>query len=280
MKSIADRNLMREYLLGKLDNQTELEDKVSDGIVNNQVMIDIVDSVEDEIIEEYLEGSLNSGDRAAVEKYFLEPPQRKEKLRFAQLLRYYFETQPLHHTATNRESFVRPPTPWVSHLTRYGAFAALVLVVISTLVYVSGVRTSHARLENQLAQEREHSANLVKEAELLQPSIVALTLVADRSRSAETPIPQVDIKSSTQRIIVEIALHGVASGPYEVRLETKRAEGPLWSARLLPIISSNGDARLVFDLPARGIESGVYSFVVSSPTASVGHYDFQTKFLN
>jgi hypothetical protein len=279
MKSIADRNLMREYLLGKLDQQTELEDKVSDSIVNNDEMIDIVDAVEDEIIEEYVEGSLNSADRDAVEKYFLEPPQRKDKLRSAQLLRYYFETKASHRAAPDREIFVRPTTPWVSHVRSYGAFAALVLVVISTLVYISGVRMSHARLKNQLAQEREHSANLVKAAELLQPPIVALTLVADRSRGPGTPIPQVDIKASTQRIVVEIALERVASGSYDVQLETKMGQRPLWSAKLLPIISSNDNARLVFDLPSQGIESGVYSLVVLSPTAGVRYYDFQAKVL-
>src|ERR1043166_6808472 len=93
MKVIADRNLMRDYLLGTLDEQSELEEKERDRIVNNEQTTDIVDSVEDEIIEEYLEGSLNSVDRDAVENYFLKPPQRKEKLRSAQLLGQYFKTK-------------------------------------------------------------------------------------------------------------------------------------------------------------------------------------------
>ena len=93
MKSIADRNLMRDYLLGKLDEQTELEDKLSDDILNNnnEEISDIVDSIEDQIIEGYLEGTLNLADTDAVDKYFLQPPQRREKLRFAQILKHYFE---------------------------------------------------------------------------------------------------------------------------------------------------------------------------------------------
>jgi hypothetical protein len=279
MKAIADRNLMRDYLLGQLDEQSELEEKVSDSIINDEQTIDVLDSVEDEIIEEYLEGSLNSVDKNAVENYFLKPPQRKAKLRSAQLLRHYFETKPARYSAADRKNFLRPITPWISHVRSYGAFAALVLVVISTMLYVGGVRRSHARLENQLAQEREYSANLVEEMALLQPPVVALTLVADRSRGPEAPVPQVEIKASTQRIIVEIALESVASGSYDVRLETKNGERRLWSAKLLPIISNNDDARLVFDLPSRTIESGVYSLVVKSPTSSVRYYDFQAKVL-
>jgi hypothetical protein len=279
MSKIADRNMIREYLLGRLDEQPELESNLSDGILLNDDMTDIVDSIEDEIIEEYLEGSLNSADRDAAEKYFLQPPQRKEKLRSAQLLKHYFEMKPSRYIATEREKFVIPPAPLVSHFRTYGAFAALALITISSLIYVSRVNRSHARLENELAQERARSSNLVKQAELLQPSMIPLTLVADRSRGAETLIPQVQIKSSTQRIIVEIALQSAASVPYDVRLETKKGERSLWSARLLPLISSSGDARLVFDVPMRDIQPGFYSFVVSSasPPNNLRHYDFVAK---
>ena len=38
-----------------------------------------------------------------------------------------------------------------------------------------------------------------------------------------------------------------------------------YAARLLPLVSSSGDTRLVFDLPTQGMESDVYSFLVSSP---------------
>ena len=280
MKSIADRNMIREYLLGRLDAQTQPEDKLSDDILLNDELVDVVDSVEDEIIEDYLEGSLSSADREAVGKYFLRPPQRKEKLRSAQLLKHYFETKPYRYTAPEHETVVTPPIAWVSHFRTYGAFAALALVVISSLIYVSGVHRSHARLENELTQEREHSANLARQAELLQPPMVPLTLVADRSRGTEALIPQLLIKSSTQRIIVEIALQGAVSGSYDVRLETNGEKRLLWSARLLPLIASNGDARLVFDVPAPVFQSEIYSFVVSSASPAGGstrHYDFQTR---
>lgn len=280
MKSIADRNLMRQYLLGRLDDQRELEEQLSEGILNDEAMIDVVDSVEDEIIEEYLGGSLNAEHKKAVEKYFLRPPQRQEKLRSAQLLEHYFETRASRYSATNRENLVRPHIPWFSQFRTYGAFAALALVTISTLVYVNSIRLGRERLANELAKEREHSSNLATQAELVQASIVPLTLVADRSRGPEAQIPQIDLKSSTQRVVVEIALQHAGSGPYDVHLESKAGDNPMWSAKLLPIISSTGDARLVFDVPARTFQSDTYSFVVSSTSAtgaSTKHYDFQVK---
>jgi len=282
MKSIADRNLIRQYLLGRLDEQRELEEQLSDGILNNdEAMIDIVDSVEDEIIEEYLGGSRNAEHKEAVEKYFLRPPQRQEKLRSAQLLEHYFETMAPRYSATNRD-LLRPYIPRFSRFRIYGAFAALALVTISTLLYINSDRHARQRLANELAKEREHSSNLATQAELVPPSIVPLTLVADRSRGPEAQIPQIDLDldSSTQRVVVEIALQHAGSGPYDVRLESKAGENPMWSAKLLPIISSTGDARLVFDVPARTFQSDTYSFVVSSSSAtgaSTKHYDFQVK---
>lgn len=278
--SIIDRSLIRQYLLGKLDEQTEMEDQLSKAILSNDEMMAMVDSVEDEIIEEYLDGSLDSVDRDAVDRYFLRPPERKEKVRFSQLLRYHFDTKPSRQFQTKQDHPVRPPVAWVSHFRTYGQLASLALVIISALIYVTVLHRSQVRLERELAQERERSSKLVQQAELSQPPIVALTLVADRSRGAETQIPQVEIKSSTRRIIVEIALQGGASSSYDVRLETKEGQGPLWSARLGPVISPAGDARLVFDVPTLGIESDVYSFVVSSAspgTREQRHYDFQVK---
>jgi hypothetical protein len=296
MKSnLPDRGLVREYLLGRLDDKKEIEDHLSDEILFNDEVAEMVESIEDEIIEEFLDGTLNSADKKAVDEYFLQPPARKEKLRFARLLRHHFEKE--------QDRFVKPSQDvlpvtgrdivqhqadsslavhWRSHFGMYAQFAALILVSVLSLIYISGVRKSHARLEAELARERERerSESLAQEARLLQSPMVPLTLVSDRSRGDETQIPHLEIKPSTQRIIVEIALHGTSSGSYDVRLEGKGEKGPIWSARLLALVSPSGDARLMFDVPVQGIESGVYSFVVSSDLPGVTrpkYYDFQVK---
>ena len=291
-KSLPDRSLVRQYLLGRLDDNAELESDLSEAILFNDELAVMVDSVEDEIIEEYLDGALNSVDKNAVDEYFLRPLERKEKVRFARLLRHRFETQRDHlveprpdlhplagHSVVGGQNDVRSAGQWQSLFRTYGQFAALILLGVSSLLYISGVHKSQARLEGELLQERERSASLAQEALLLQPPMVALTLVADRSRGAAAQIPQLAIKPSTQRIIVEIALPRGVSGPYDVRLETSGGEGPIWSARLLPLVSASGDGRLVFDVPAQGIKPDVYSFVVSSAsTSGVRHYDFEIKF--
>ena len=293
MKSnLPDRSLIREYLLGRLDNQKELEEQLSHDIFSNDELSEMVESIEEEIIEDFLDGTLDSADSNAVSTYFLRPPERKEKVRFARLLRNHFEeqhelvetisdTRPSAYTNVVRESSeYRAPIPWLFHFKTYGQLAALVVLGIGSLIYISVLRTNQAHLEAQIVQEREHSASLAKEAPILQSSLITLTLVSDRSRGDDTQIPHIEIKPSTRRIMVDIALQGHSPGPFDVHLETKAGNGPIWSARLLPLVSSSGDTRLVFDLPAQGMESDVYSFLVSSPLPGSGngkHYDFRVE---
>ena len=293
MKSnLPDRSLIREYLLGRLDNEKELEEQLSHDIFSNDELSEMVESIEEEIIEDFLDGTLDSADKNAVSTYFLRPPERKEKLRFARLLRNHFEephqlietisdTRPSTYTNVVRDSSdYRAPIPWSSHFKTYGQLAALVVLGIGSLLYISALQKKEAGLESRLAQERVHSASLVKEAPILKSSLIPLTLVADRSRGDDTQIPHIEIKPSTRRIMVDIALQGHSPGPFDVHLETKAGNGPIWSARLLPLVSSSGDTRLVFDLPVQGMESDVYSFLVSSPLPGSGrgkHYDFRVE---
>jgi hypothetical protein len=271
--SLPDRSLIRQYLLGRLDDKEELEDDLSEGILLNDELAEMVDSIEEEIIEEYLDAALDSADKKAVEEYFLRPPERKKKLDFARLLRHYFEKQQDDLVAVH----------WRSSFRTYGQFAALILLSVLSLIYISGIRKSQAHLEAELVRERARSASLLEEARLLQSPMVPLTLVSDRSdlsRTTGTQDPHIEIKPSTQRIIVEIALQSGVSGSYDVRLETKEGKGPIWSARLLPLVSASGDAQLVFLLPVQGIKSGDYSFAVSSGLPGSGgpkHYDFQIR---
>ena len=289
MKSdVPDRALVREYLLGRLDDKKELEEQLSHEICVNDDLSEMVELIEDEIIEDFLDGTLDPADKDAVDGYFLRSPERKEKLRFVRLLRHRFE-QRQDLVDTRRETFdsanvpqarfdYRPANLGRSHFRTYGELAALLVLTVVGLIYISGIRKNQASIEAQLAHERERSATVAKEALVSQASMVALTLVSDRSRGDSTQIPNIEINPSTQRIVVEIALPGRSSGPFDVMLEARGKNQPIWAARLLPLVSASGDARLVFDIPVQGVASDVYSFVVSSSLPGSGrpkHYDFR-----
>ncbi len=298
--SLLDRNLVRQYVLGRLDDNDELENELSEEILISDELCEFVESIEEEIIDDYLDGALDAPDKTAVENYFLRPPERQMKLKFAKLLRHHFETKRNYMVdpeigalvATepdarfHKTNFVPSYHKW-SNVLIYGQIAALILLSVLSLTYISSIRKKQAIVEHALVLERERFANRAPEVQRTDSSMVALTLATDRSRGSKNNIPYLEISPSIQRIIVEIALQDSAMRSYSVRLETAEGGEPIWSATLFPIRSDSGDARLLFDVPAQRIESGAYSVVVATigsarpgSVATVGsssHYDFQIK---
>lgn len=269
---LPEPNLIRQYLLGRFDEQDELESTLSEQILFDDDLAELVESVEDEIIEEYIDGALNPIDRKDVEGYFLRPPERKEKLRFARVLRRYFKAK--------QTDSLNPVVPyWSARLRPYWPYAALILLAIVALAYTSHIRQREALLKAQIMQQRAPSADQAPSAPPVHPAVAVLTLDLGRHRDIGTPIPRIDITRSTQRLIVEIVLPSKAPGPYDVRLESNETQGVIWSARLLPLFSPYG-ARLLFEVPEEHIKSGTYFFAVSSadtPTTQPQSSDFQVS---
>lgn len=290
--SQPDRGTIRQYLLGRVNDQEDLESNISETILMDDDFSALVESVEDEIVEEYVEGTLNPADRLAADNYFLAPAERKERLQFERLLRNCLEKREPSFSERRLESSPEKNLGAVSinndaalvvqrkayQRSFYSALAALFVVVASGLGYVSELRTKQLNLEHELTQQQNQVGRHAQEASLSSSSLLALTLVAERARGG-VDVPQLDIKGETQRIVVELALPDPASVSYEIALESQGGT-PVWKATLLPIVSASGDARLVFDVPGKLLAPGHYSFGVTtlSPTNSRhSYYDFDVK---
>jgi hypothetical protein len=280
-RSFPSESTIRQYLLGRLDDQDELEKSLSEQMLLDDELSEIVDSIEDEIIEDYLDGRLNAADNQAVDGYFLRPAERKDKLQFARLLRDHSETRrgvvaerntgipaELVPKITSGRTSVGLIAHWRSHFGTYCGVAALVLVSVSSLIYIARLRqglqsqieanhTDRTRLERELAQERELSASLTGQLQRLQPPVAMLTILPAFRGGAGAS--SVEIRPWTQRIGVGIALQGTSAGEYDVRLKTKAGK-LIWSQAKLS--ASGGGLR--FELPVQGITTGAYCFIVSS----------------
>ncbi len=79
-----DDKILKSYLLGELDEEASLA-------VEHRIMIDddqfeMVQIAEDELIDEYLEGTLSQAERERFESHFLSTEDRRRKLEFAETL--------------------------------------------------------------------------------------------------------------------------------------------------------------------------------------------------
>lgn len=281
--------VIREYLLGRLDGQDEREGQLSEQMFLNDELSETADSIEEEIIEDYLDDKVSAADRRAIEEYFLRPNERKKKLQFALLMRTHFGTpsailkkkklntlsQPASEAA-DKSWFQALTRHWHSYSRLYYEIAAAVLIIVPGIFYVStsshrlqsqrdAARKSQAQAGEELAREREHSASLEQRLQAIPPAILLFPL--GHYRQGDVPITE--IRPWTQRIKVEMELSNTSPDAYDAHLETK-AKQTIWSKAGL--LASSGKLR--FDIPTEHILPGDYCIAVSSQPE---RYCFQAK---
>jgi CHAT domain-containing protein/tetratricopeptide (TPR) repeat protein len=87
-----ERLELRAYLLGKCAVQTEKE-KIEEKLMIDKDYFQNLLSQEEELIEDYVDAELDSDELEAFEKHFLIPVERREKVKFALLLKKHFDEE-------------------------------------------------------------------------------------------------------------------------------------------------------------------------------------------
>ena len=264
---LPEENIIRRYLLGAL-REPEL-DAIEQKLLSSEELSQTAGLIEDEIIEQYLDGDLDERDKRAVEGHFLRPPAHRKKLRFARMLRHHFE----HGSAgsgTVGDGVLVSRVPLRS-LWNYGAaLAAVPLAAVCLYLVVAqqdlkkDVAESHkaqAVLQAELNKEHESSAGLRQELQALQTtSVVSMDLRPGLSRSTGF-VPQAIIQPSTRFLKLDVLLPESAWVSVRVRLLDRNTRYEVWSKSGLKPVP--GAARLLFDMPVQGIRTGPYELIVS-----------------
>lgn len=270
---LPDETMVRRYLLGQLDASPELADKLHDRMLSDDGLSEMVGVIEDEIIENYLDGTLNPADRKAVEEHFLRPAERREKLRLARRLEQHLAGQSGRGEAEANVPAVR----WWSKFRTYAEIAAGLIVIIGGLSYISGLRhgfqSEIGRTQRELASEREHSAILTHQVAdlqtLQQPATVILSLLKPGVERSNGELPELKIGPETKRIHVEMVLPKGASGPFDAKLQTLDGK-TIWYGAQCCAFGTRDVPWLALDVPAQDVVPGDYKVVVSySPQTSL-----------
>jgi hypothetical protein len=262
---ITDANI-REYLLGRLDSESDLVDSIDEQLLTDPSFSVSVDVVEDEIIEEYLEGTLNSEDARAVEKHFLRPAERQRKLEIARLLGSYFESES-RKTRAKQQAAV----PGIFNIARFQRLfpsfrtcteiAASIVFVVAIAILVHQRQQLDAivkQVNQQLGQERDRlsAANqqLQNTLQATQPAIAMLNLVRPGVQRGLTDIPEVTVNPAIKTLHVEVALLSRAPGKYRVQL--RHAGKTAWHEEGVDVATVPGGAILKVDIPALDLPQG------------------------
>jgi hypothetical protein len=264
--------IIRDYLLGRLDPQVGLVQRIDEQILTDTEFSMSVDVIEDEIIEEYLEGTLSPEDKRAVERHFLRPPERQHKLRTARLFSRYLEAaspKNVEQPVPARRFFMafqrgRKLLPSFRTFAELAASALFTVSIMNLLNQRVGLDMALNQVNQQLAQERQRSAAMNQQLQsvlpLFQPTTVMLNLVRSGLQRGEQQLTEAKINSGTKTLHVEVALSSEPSGRYRVQL--RRTGRIVWSRDGVDGIAVPGGAIVKLDVPAEVVPEGVCELVV------------------
>ena len=266
---LIDDAILREYLLGRMEADQELVEHIDERILTDPEFSTSVEIVEDEIIEEYSEGSLDAADKQAVELHFLRPPERQRKLRNARLLSRHLAASPLHGEETppqEKISMRTLPRTWPRFLTMPGLracaeIAASILFATSILYFWNQQRKLEITVKQrslQVDEERAHSAALDRQLQAFLPpeqsSIVMLTLVTPGLVRGDADLPKAKLGTAIKTLHIQVVFNSRPSEEYRVQL--KRSGTVVWSQSGARAIAVSGGAILALDIPANTVPLG------------------------
>ena len=288
MKQRADsEKLMIRYLLGDVpeDEQIRIEERFfTDDEYFEQLL-----ALEDDLIDDYVNGELTDREREQFEEYFLAPPTRRQRVEFAKTFMRAGSLLPLAEIAMPGEA--RPePVPWwrnvmvfwrAQSLPRRFALAASVVLVLGG----SWLIVDTMRLRNQVEQlQPERVKSQRREQELLQ-QIARLSQESERVTELSAQLKRernerVRLEQNFQQQIAEQRqrseelaqllgfLGGVKGSPSQhdsLRFKASRALG---RPRLQPPPQGDSLAFALFPGRTRDIE-GTNRFVIPQDVDSV-----------
>ena len=177
-----DENVLRSYLLGTLDTGRKAE--LEETILCDRDWYEELSLIEEELIDQYVAGSLSKKEQQLFETNFLVTAERQQNLRFGQLFKRYLNSQkvsvsqPVNRPAPARRFFPFSPSPF--------AFAVVVVVVLA-LGLLSWF-ASRTPVEQQVVQQDSSGVVVVA---LAPGSVESHSVTAQR---VAVPPQGVDIK--------------------------------------------------------------------------------------
>jgi hypothetical protein len=282
---VIDDAILREYLLGRLETDQELVERIDEQMLTDPVFSMNVDIIEDEIIEEYLEETLDAADSRAVEQHFLRPPERQRKLRNARLLSRHLADASPHANHIEKSIPTRKlDGAWLSTLTppslrTCAEIAASILFAASVLYLWNQQRKLEIAVKQsnlQTAQEGERSVPLDRQLQAILPptqsSTVMLSLVTPGLLRGDAHLPEAKLPIASKTLHIEVALTFGPFTNYQVQL--KHEGTVVWSQSGVHATVVPGGSILPLTIPTDAVPSGMCELAITSTGKPLASYWF------
>jgi hypothetical protein len=272
--NVENGSTLKRYMLGELDQ--EEQQRLEREIMTDNHTFEQLSVAEDELVEEYLEGSLSAREREKFEKHFLSTPERRQELKLAKALRRYVAEKKSESKVPFWESLqalLRTQPAFLKHALS----AVLVLAVVGgawsarqarrSSQEIAQIRDQQATsqeqmqdLQRQLGDQRSRNLQLAEELQrqeeqrsktgltaVPRPSLVSLALSLGRVRDTGSPKTPV-LPLSASPIPLQLQLSENLYPSYRAVLQDAKGS-EVWILNQLRAQRSGADIVVVFTLP-------------------------------
>ena len=271
---------LRLYVLGELREPSRLD--VEERLVTDPDFFEALGMTEDDLTEEYVEGTLSAADTECFERHYLTTHERRQDLAFfRQLKSYAVEQRPTVRLADRLRlnDLFRFHPLWSSV-----AAGVFILLVGGNLALLLGnyrlqgqfdhVRAEHQREGELRLQLQRQVAALTAQGNTLQGrlesqqgtgSLPTFGLTSGRLRGPGSGA-RLSISSNAQHVRLELQLPGNDSSPYRAVLYDEGGD-VIWSQSKLKAESISGRSAVVVLVPSAVLSPGEYELKLRATTA-------------
>ncbi|MDT4955095.1 MAG: hypothetical protein QOJ02_3233 [Acidobacteriota bacterium] len=262
------QSLLRSYLLGELD--PEPQQQLEQRLLADDEYFEALLIAEDEIIDQYLSGSLTSLEQEKFASIFLSTPERRQKLNFARALRKYIQLNEPAGTISSDAS-EQSPSFWKRFLpsflrARHPALSfSLATALLLVLVGVTWVAVKNLRQQNNPGQENPDN-------------VLAITLTPGALRGTGT-LERVVIPARVETVRLQLKL---PSDEYKTYSATVKVVGgqEIFTADNLKAETTGDGLAVQVSIPAAKLTSEDYQLNLSGLNTNgqpekVSTYDFR-----
>lgn len=265
---------LKKFVLGGLEDGPRME--LEELLVTDPEAFEALGVIEDELIEEYLEGAGSPADRGAFERHFLSSGEGRRRLGFARALRGTVMTSapPGKETAGPKQeaavAALWPPTwPWRRWPPVWVGLAALLSVSVAGNAWlglryqVQGERLAHLSGPNAAAAGSSRQTGKAPDAQPARPrsAVSTFTLAAGLLRAGGT-LPRIAVPTDAAVVRLRLELPGDEYPRYRVSL--RDADGnEIWSMSKLRAERERDETAVTLVVPSELLPRGDYQLKLS-----------------
>jgi hypothetical protein len=272
-------SVLRQYVLGRVSESDR--DAVELELLSDRRTQEELASVHDELIEEYLEGTLSAGERTQFEQHFLSSPEHRREVEAAQILKAGLLARTPQTTAPAAPRPAMGLPLWLRlaaglGIVAVGAFWFAQRAKAPAGSVASAPPATSTSVPGMPPSPPSSEPPLPASAQTQEPPRVASLVLAPGRLMGGAATATTKLAGATKALRLELLVEDPRLRRYRVLVTTSDAR-EVWKQDDVKAQTSEGGATVAVEIPADRLSAGAYevALVALPKGASAGRYYFQ-----